>query len=190
MNRTFALAAASSIALSGCEVSTTNNQAAADIPVNAPSEPNAMPDTNAAAPATNAAAPVTNAAVADEHQYGPAPNTLPAGAQLAVLHGDPGRAGPFVIRLRFPAGYSVGPHWHPVTETVTVISGNLSFGMGNKLDRSAARQYGPGGFIVTGPRENHYAFTDTGATIQVAAEGPFQITYVNAADDPRNTPAG
>ncbi len=184
MNRTFALAAASSIALSGCEVSTTNNQAAADIAANAPAEANAMPDTNAAAPATNAAV------VADEHRYGPAPNTLPPGAQLAVLHGDPGRAGPFVMRLRFPAGYSVGAHWHPVMETVTVISGNLSFGMGDKLDRSAARQYGPGGFIVTGPRENHYAFTDTGATIQVAAEGPFQITYVNPADDPRNKPAG
>lgn len=142
-----------------------------------------MPDTNAAATATQAAA-------ADEHQYGPAPNTLPAGAQLAVLHGDPGKPGAFVMRLRFPAGYSVAPHWHPVTETVTVISGNLSFGMGDKADRSATRQYGPGGFIVTGPRENHYAFTDSGATIQVAAEGPFEITYVNPADDPRNKPAG
>lgn len=178
MNRTFALAAASSIALSACEVSTTDNQAA-DIAANAPADASAMPDMNDAAPATNAAA------VADDHSYGPAPNTLPAGAQLAVLHGDPGKPGPFVMRLRFPAGYSVAPHWHPVTETVTIISGNLMFGMGDKADRSAAKPYGPGGFVVTGPKENHYAFTDSGATIQVAAEGPFQITYVNPADDPR-----
>lgn len=170
MNRTFGLVAASAIALAACDVQQTGEEVATNA------------EANAAAPAETAAA--------DDHQYGPGPDALPAGAELAVLNGDPGKEGPFTIRLRFPAGYSVPAHWHPMDETVTVISGNVSLGMGDRLDRSAAQALAPGGFVALKAKQNHYAFTDSGGTIQVAGEGPFQTTYVNPADDPRNKPAG
>lgn len=170
MKRAFALVTAGAVALAACDAQQPADQPAAD-------------------GATNAAAPAETAA-ADDHQYGPAPDALPPGAELAVLDGDPGKEGPFTIRLRFPAGYSVPAHWHPMDETVTVVAGNVSLGMGDKLDRSAARSLGPGGFIALKARQNHYAFTDGGGTIQVAGQGPFQTTYVNPADDPRNKKTG
>ncbi len=169
MTRKLCIATASAIALAACDVQQTGDQTAD------------ATDVNAAAPAD-----ANQAAASDDHQYGPAPDSLPAGAQLAALNGDPGKEGPFTIRLRFPAGYSIAAHSHPVDEVVTVISGNVSLGMGDRLDRSAGTALGAGGFLAMKARQNHYAFTDSGATVQIAAEGPFQITYVNPADDPRN----
>lgn len=118
-------------------------------------------------------------------KWGPAPPGLPAGARLAVLSGDPGKQGMFTIRLRFPAGYAVPPHHHPTDELVTVIGGQLSLGMGRRFDRKKASNLVAGGYAVAPANMNHYAFTRTGATIQITAHGPFEITYVNPADDPR-----
>ena len=73
-------------------------------------------------------------------KWGPAPAVFPKGAQMAVLSGDPGKAGEFVIRLKMPAGYNIPAHHHPTDEYVTVVSGDLGLGMGDKLDpaKSAA----------------------------------------------------
>lgn len=118
-------------------------------------------------------------------KWGPAPPGLPAGAQLAVLSGDPGAQGMFTIRLRFPAGYAIAPHHHPADELVTVMEGSLSLGMGDAMDRAKASTLAPGGYVVAPANMNHYAFTPLGAIIQITAHGPFAITYVNPADDPR-----
>ena len=122
-------------------------------------------------------------------RWGEAPPGLPAGAQIAVLSGDPGKQGMFTIRLKFPAGYSVPPHHHPSDELVTVTEGRLSLGMGDKLDREKAATLAQGGYVVAPANMNHYAFTASGATVQITAHGPFQIVYVNPADDPRNAKA-
>ena len=61
-----------------------------------------------------------------------APNMLPPGAQWFVLSGDPTKDGPFTIRLRLPAGYQIPAHSHPTTEALTVLSGKLLLGMGDK----------------------------------------------------------
>src|SRR5215472_4048027 len=58
-----------------------------------------------------------------EIKWGPAPAVLPPGAEAAVLFGDPSKEGLFVLRLKFPKGYRVPPHKHPVDEVLTVISG-------------------------------------------------------------------
>ena len=117
--------------------------------------------------------------------WGAAPPGLPAGARLAVLSGDPNKEGMFTIRLRFPPGYAVQPHWHPTDELVTVINGQVALGMGSTFSRTKAKTLVPGGYVVAPAKMNHYAFTRTGAVIQITAHGPFQITYVNAKDDPR-----
>ena len=118
-------------------------------------------------------------------KWGPAPPSLPSGAQAAILAGNPERAGMFTIRLRFPPGYAVPPHSHPGDEYVTVISGQLNFGMGSRVNRARAARLVPGGFVHTPARMNHYGFTRTGAVIQVTGQGPFTVKYVNPADDPR-----
>ena len=117
--------------------------------------------------------------------WGPAPSSLPKGAKIAVVSGDPGQAGPFVIRLRFPPGYAVPPHRHPSDEHVTVINGVLSLGMGSVEDRGAMKVLGRGKSIVAPANMNHYASTTQGATLQISSRGPFQVIYVNPRNDPR-----
>jgi hypothetical protein len=120
----------------------------------------------------------------DQLQWGPAPSALPKGAQFAVLAGDPGKAGPFTIRLKASAGYKIPAHSHPTAERVTVISGDFHFGMGDKLDEAKAEKLGSGGFVDLPAKMNHYAFMSTETVVQIDSEGPFAITYVNPADDP------
>jgi len=122
-------------------------------------------------------------------KWGAAPPGLPPGAQLAVLSGDPGKEGMFTIRLKFPENYAVAPHHHPADELVTVIDGQLSIGMGETVDRAKAATLSEAGYVAMPANMNHYGFTGSGATIQVTSHGPFQVIYVNPADDPRNAKA-
>ena len=119
-------------------------------------------------------------------KWGAPPPGLPAGAQLAVLSGDPTKEGMFTIRLKFPANYTVAPHQHPTDELVTVIEGEASMGMGDTLDKAKAATLTQAGYVALPAKMNHYAFTTSGATIQITSHGPFAITYVKPADDPRN----
>ena len=127
-----------------------------------------------------------SAAGAQSLKWGPGPSALPAGAQAAVVLGDPAKPGAFVMRLKFPANYVVAPHWHPTDESVTIVDGKLSLGMGDTLDMKAAA-LGAGAHVVAPAKMHHYAFTGgEGATIEVSSTGPFEVHYLNAKDDPRN----
>src|SRR6476469_4310543 len=112
-------------------------------------------------------------------KWGPAPPGLPPGAQLAVLAGNPGERGPFVIRVRFPAGYAVMPHHHPADEHVTVISGDLSVGMGNRFRPNRMSRLHQGGFVNAKAGMNHYVTTRRGGIVQINSIGPFEIIYAN-----------
>jgi quercetin dioxygenase-like cupin family protein len=122
-------------------------------------------------------------------KWSPAPPALPPGAQLTVLSGDPGASGPYVLRAKLPTGYTVPPHTHPTDENVTVISGTLHFAMGGKLDKSKGDAVKTGGFFRAEKGMQHYAWATEPTVIQVHGIGPFDITYVNPADDPRNKPS-
>src|SRR5947209_18802688 len=124
----------------------------------------------------------------DALEWGPAPPVWPKVVQMAVLAGDPGKKGPFVVQLKIPAGLKVPAHQHPSAEAVTVISGDFRFGMADKLDESKAEKLGPGGFVDLPANMNHYVASGDGeAIIQIESEGPFAIKYVNPADDPSKT---
>ncbi|RYY97320.1 MAG: DUF4437 domain-containing protein [Chitinophagaceae bacterium] len=116
----------------------------------------------------------------------PGPPFLPAGVEVAVLEGDPSKEGPFTLRLRMPAGYTIPPHTHPSTEHVTVIEGTGYLGMGRTLNRGAATALPRGGYAVLPAGMAHYAFARQRAIVQVHGTGPFAISYINPADDPRN----
>jgi len=117
-------------------------------------------------------------------KWSDAPPNLPKGAKIAVLHGDPGKAGPYVMRLKAPAGYKIAPHWHSQTENLTVLSGALYLGMGEKADPAAAHALKAGAFHYLPGKTPHFAFTKVPTVVQVHGEGPFDLTYVNAADNP------
>jgi len=117
-------------------------------------------------------------------QWQDAPPSLPKGAKVAVMHGDPGKPGPFTIRLRAPAGYKIAPHTHTQAENLTVISGALYLGMGEKFDQRRAKALGAGGFHFLPGKTAHYAFAKAPTVVQVHGEGPFDINYLNPADNP------
>lgn len=121
----------------------------------------------------------------DAVTWGPAPPFFPAGAKFAVLQGDPSAAGEYTVRLSMPAGYVIPPHWHPTDEHVTVVSGAMLLGMGDEVDRAKATRLGPGGFISAPAQAHHFAVAAAPSVVQVHGMGPFAITYVRPADDPR-----
>jgi uncharacterized protein DUF4437 len=122
----------------------------------------------------------------NEIKWGPGPSFLPAGAQMAVLDGDPSKAGrPFTLRLKMPDGYKVPPHWHPVDENVTTLEGVIMMGVGEKFDQAATHEMPVGAYAKMPKGLRHYASARGETTIQVHGVGPFEITYVNPADDPR-----
>ena len=118
-------------------------------------------------------------------KWGPAPAVFPPGAQLAVMQGNPGASGPFIIRLRLPDGYVIAPHTHPTDENVTVLDGTFRVGMGRTFEESALVAVPPGGFVSAPALHEHYAKAQGVTTVQVDAVGPFALTYVNPSDLPK-----
>jgi quercetin dioxygenase-like cupin family protein len=115
------------------------------------------------------------------------PPSLPPGAKMAVLEGDPAKDGPFVMRLQAPDGYHIPPHTHPKTERVTVISGTMFLAMGDNLERTAAKTLPAGAYAFWPAGMKHTAWFEGGTVIQIHGIGPWQINYVNPADDPRTS---
>ena len=113
------------------------------------------------------------------------PPNLPKGSQIAVLRGDPGKPGPFVLRVRFPPDTVVAPHRHATAENLTVLSGDLSHGMGEKLDKAHGDRLQFGGFVFLPAMMPHSVWTaGAESVVQVTGTGPFGLLYVSPEDDP------
>jgi hypothetical protein len=120
----------------------------------------------------------------DKLAWGPMPPQFPAGAQLAVVQGDPGGDGFYVVRARFPAGYRIMPHWHPGAENVTVISGKMHIAAGDAFDDKAGDVLEAGGYVSLPALMHHYAWAESASEIQIHGIGPLAIFYVDPKDDP------
>ena len=120
-----------------------------------------------------------------EMKWMAAPPVLPKGAKLAVLMGDPFKPGPYVLRLEVPPGYKIPPHWHTQPEELTVISGTFYLGLGDEMKTKGAHALPVGSFHYLPAQQHHYAVTRGKAVLQINAMGPFDINYLNAADDPQ-----
>lgn len=123
--------------------------------------------------------------VPDQITWGAAPASLPKGAMMAILEGDPAKEVPFVFRLKLPDGYRVMPHWHNKPERLTVISGKLFFGMGAQFDAAACKELPAGTYGQWPPGMKHFAHVKGETILQLHGTGPWTIEYVNKADDPR-----
>lgn len=113
------------------------------------------------------------------------PKSLPPGAKMVVLEGDPAAAGPFVMRVKVLDGYKIPPHMHPKPERVTVISGSFHLGMGDKFDAKHATALPAGSFGTWPAGMRHFVWAEGETVIQLHGEGPWQIEYLNPTDDPR-----
>jgi ChrR-like protein with cupin domain len=122
---------------------------------------------------------------ADKIQWGAAPPVLPPGAEISVLEGNPAEKGPVTLRLKFPANYEIPAHWHTNTERITVMSGTFNIGMGDRLDRQTSQALQAGGYVSLPGKMHHFAWTKVATVVQLNLEGPFDIFYINAAEDPQ-----
>lgn len=119
----------------------------------------------------------------NEVKWVDAPHLGP-GVQSAVLEGDPASSGAYTLRIKTPDGFKVPPHWHPMDENLLVIEGTFMVGMGEKFDPSALQSMTAGGYAFVPKEMRHFAMSKGETIVQVYGNGPFQVIYVNPADDP------
>lgn len=116
---------------------------------------------------------------------------VPPGSEMAVLAGNPDEAGsPFVIRIKNPDGAKIPPHWHPGDEHITVLAGTFVVGMGRTFDPAAGQELTVGSYMLVPKQMPHFAWAKGDVIIQVHGIGPFQVNWVNPADDPTKKPDG
>ena len=121
----------------------------------------------------------------DEVRWGPASPKLPAAAQFAVLLGDPAKPGElYVFRAKLPDGYSVPPHWHPGDEHITVISGTMMLGFGERRNEASMAALPAGSYTMLPKDMPHYNRMRGETILQFHGIGPYDIIYVNPGDDP------
>lgn len=120
----------------------------------------------------------------EQVQWQPAPAKLPPGAQVAVLEGDPNEEGFFTLRIKLPDGYRIPPHTHPAAERVTVLSGTFKLGKGKTFDPAKTTTLPPGSYFSLAPASAHFAIAQGETVVQISTMGPWDIIYVNPADDP------
>jgi hypothetical protein len=107
-------------------------------------------------------------------KWGEAPSVLPKGAQLAVITGDPGKAGPYVIRVKIPAGYQIPAHWHSTAENLTVLSGTVNVGMGAKLLQEDQHNV-VGGFVhLASPKDEPFLMGECAGGLSNSRGGTFR----------------
>ena len=113
------------------------------------------------------------------------PPSLPAGAKIAILEGDPAKPGSFLFRVKVPDGYRIPPHTHPKPERVTVIAGTFHLGMGDRFDITKGEAMPAGSYGMWPPGMKHYVWVKGETIVQFHGDGPWTINYLNPADDPR-----
>ncbi len=131
----------------------------------------------------------TPTTTADTLHWGPAPAVFPTGARMAVVSGDPSKAGMFTVELAMPDGYRLPPHFHPTDEAIEVKQGTFLFGMGDTLDLTKTKSMKVGDKGSIQANMHHFAAAEGATIVAVTSMGPFALIYVNPADDPQKQPA-
>jgi hypothetical protein len=116
------------------------------------------------------------------------PEPAVPGVEVAMLLGDPGKPGPFVVRVRLPGEVRVMPHTHPVERTYTVLTGEWKLGFGETYDAAKLKTFPAGSIYRLPARVAHFQATGSGETmIQIHAVGPSTTDFLNPVHDPRRT---
>ena len=120
-----------------------------------------------------------------DFQWVDAPRSMPTGAKIQVLEGNPTRTGLFTMRIKLPAQTTLMPHSHPQDERITVLSGAAYVGFGDKLDLKLAKQYAAGSYYVTPAKLRHYVYFGEETVVQFTGMGPWEIHYLKAPETPK-----
>lgn len=112
------------------------------------------------------------------------PSSLPSGAQMAVLEGNPKTEGWFTMRVKVPAGTRLAPHWHPNPERVTVLFGKVGIGLGDKARDDSLKFFAAGSYYVTPAQAHHYAWFPEETILQITTTGPWELHYLTQGATP------
>jgi len=94
------------------------------------------------------------------------------GLEQVNLIGDPNKPGPYTLRLKFPAGFKIGPHTHPDSREVTILSGTWYTGYGETADPAGLKALPAGSFYTEPANVAHYVEVREPTIIQVSGTGP------------------
>lgn len=114
----------------------------------------------------------------DRQFWEPGPASMPLGTQRLVLEGDPAQPGLFTLRLKLKAGARIAPHTHPRHERVTVLSGAVAVGFGEKASPTQLTVFRAGSYYVNPPDVSHYLSIVEDSVVQITAEGPWEVKYL------------
>lgn len=117
-------------------------------------------------------------------RWAAAPPSLPKGAKIAVLYGNPSAAGRYVMRIWLPAKYHIPLHYHSTPEQVTVISGALYVADDATYSKKYAHAVNAGGFAFLPAGAHQFVFTKRATVVEIHGAGPFEVKYVDPNEDP------
>ena len=145
----------------------------------------ASQEPKAAAPQDAKATPQVPVVITpDDIKWVDAPPKFPPGMKMAVLSGDSSKAELFALRLKMPANYKIPPHFHSSAENVTIVSGTMHVAVGDTFDPAKCKALPTGSFGVIPAKAHHFAYFKEETVVQINSMGPFDLNWVNPADDP------
>lgn len=107
------------------------------------------------------------------------PPAFPAGAKMSLLESKPNQQGPYTLRLKLPANFKIPPHFSASTQHLTVISGTVYLGSGDKMDIEKGTALTAGSFVLIPAKTTISLWTTSEAIVQFHGLGPWEIHYVN-----------
>lgn len=122
---------------------------------------------------------------AGDLQWGLGPDDFPLGVRAAILSGNPDEDGPYTMRLRLPPRYRIDPYWMLGEQRITVLSGSVELGLGERFETASLKPYPAGSYLTLPARARFFLKTSHGATLEIHGQGPWQVAYASPADDPR-----
>jgi len=121
--------------------------------------------------------------------WGLGPDAFPLGVHASIVEGDPDQDEPFTMRFKLPGKYRIEPHWTTREQRLTVLSGSIELALGERFDERKLKTYGEGSYLVIPARARYYLKCDRGSVLELRSQGPWEVNYVDRADDPREQAA-
>jgi len=118
---------------------------------------------------------------ADQIVWQPVPNSH--GVMSALISGNPGKPGVYVIRVRFPPHVMDRPHTHSQDRHVTVIEGAWVAGTGPLFDPNSATPMPAGSYMFHPAGGVHWdgSNSNTAAVVQIIGMGPVTSQDIDPA---------
>jgi quercetin dioxygenase-like cupin family protein len=115
----------------------------------------------------------------DQITWAAAPTEVAPGTEVAVLSGPLDKPGFYAQRVRLKSGGMVTPHTHPDTRYVTVLSGELYVGHGEKMEADQTTKYPAGSYFVVPAGVVHYVWARSGEVVyQESGIGPTATNFL------------